>query len=243
MEFTVSKVELNRRKKAFATLLVSLAIGIFLFSKLFNFSVAPVGFLFVGVVFIIIDVITFQFLSSLSRMKIRILDQEIERQKGTDIEEYQISEIGSLKIKRRTNGVIREIYISFRNHKRLYLNAFEEQFETLKDALVGKLNNKILVKEIREPLNFDHFLFYPILGLLISCASIFIFKQILKADYSVIRTFLLFFSAYTFCLAIYFISKKPISVGSGRDQIVADYIFGIGLVFISVLMTVIWSQL
>jgi hypothetical protein len=243
MEFTVSKVELNRRKKAFTTLLVSLVIGIFLFSKLFNFPIAQVGFLLTGTIFVVIDAITFQFLDSLSRMKICISDQKIERQKGIDIEKYPISEIDSLKIKRRTNGVIREIYISFYNHKRLYLNAFEEQFESLKDVLVGKLNNKILVKEIREPLNFDHFLFYPILGLLIGCASIFIFKQILKVDYLTIRVVLLSFSAYTFCLAIYFISKKPISVGSGRDQIVADYIFGIGLVFISVLMTVIWSQL
>lgn len=234
MDFVISKNELSRRKKAFASLLVFLMFGIFLFSNLLNSTITPGGFLPIGLIFIIIGAITFKYLSSISQIKIRILNHKIERQRGIDIEKYPISEIDSLKIKRRTNNVIREIHISFRNHKHLYLNAFEEQFESLKDALINNEENKISVKEFRELLNFDHFLFYPVLGLLISFSSIFIFKQVLKANYSNIRVVLLFLSVYIFCLAIYFMNKKPLSATYGKNQIIVDYIFGISMIIVSI---------
>ena len=239
MEFLVSKKELNRRKRAFGSLLVSLVIGIFLFSNLFNLPVPSAGLLIISVIFLIIYAITSQYLASLSQMKIRILDWTIERQKGTHYERYSISEIDSLKIKRRTDGTIREIYISFRNCKHLYINAFEEKFELLKDTLLGRIDNKIFVKEIHEPIHFDHLLFYPILGLLISFFSLLFLKQILRADYSCIRDIMLLFSAYTFFLAIFFLLKKPISLGSGRDQLVIDYVFGVSMLLVSIVMVIV----
>lgn len=239
MEFRVSKTEINRRKKAFATLLMGLVIGSPLFTKLFDFSFVPGGYLFIVLASFIIGVITFQYLNSLLQIRIRILDQGIERQKGSNIEKYLIAEIDSIKIKRRTNGTIREIYLSFHNRKLLYINAFEEYFESLKDALVSKIDSKVSVKEIHEPLDFDHALFYPILGLLISCTSVFTFNQMMQADYSTMRIALLLFSAYTFCLSIYFILKKPISVRSYKRQVVVDYIFGLSMILASILMAAI----
>jgi len=241
-EYIISKTEIKRRKKAFATLLLSLLIGIVLFSNILVFSISPIGYISIIIVFFVLCIITFQFLSSLSQIKIRITDQEIERQKGKNIEKYQISEINSLKIKRRTNGIIREIYISLNNRKYLYISAIEEQFELLKDALVNKTNKKIRIKEIREPLNFDHFLFYPILGLLISSGGIFFLKQILSFDYSIVRIISLFFSVYILCLAVYFIIKKPISVGSGKDKVTIDYVFGFGMLITSILMAILGLQ-
>ncbi len=242
MEFLISKKELDRRKRAFGTLLVSLAVGIFLFSNLINFPVPSAGLLIISVIFLIIFATTSRYLASLSQLKIRILDWTIERQKGTHYEKYSISEIDSLKIKRRTDGTIREIYISFRNCKHLYINAFEEKFELLKDTLLGQINNKIFVKEIHESIHFDHVLFYPILGLLISFLSIFFLRQILRADYSSIRIILLFFSAYTFFLAIFFLLKKPISLGSGRDQLIIDYVFGVSMLLVSIVMVMMGLQ-
>lgn len=226
MEFTVSKKELNRRKKAFVTLLISLTIGIFLFSMLFNFPISPAGFLSVGVIFLFLAIITIRHISSLAEMKICIRNEEIERLKGTAGEKYSISGINVLRIKRRTNGIIREIYISFHN-RNLCINAFEEQFEQLKDTLVGKVNKNVIVKEIREPLNFDHPLFYPVLGLLIGGAGVWFLKYIVNTDYSKMKIILSSFSGYTLLVAIYFLFKKPISIGAGKSQLITDYIFGI----------------
>lgn len=239
MNFIVSKNELNRRKKAFIVLLVSLLIGIVLFSNILVFPIYPIGYISIIIVFFVLCVITFRFLSSLSQMKIRITGQEIERVKGNTTEKYLLSEIESLKIQRRTNGTIRELYIVFRNHRYLYINAFENDFENLKNVITGKLNQNTKVKEIREPLDFDHALFYPILGLLISFISIFGFKQILVLDYFGIKIIFLFFCAYTFSLAIYFLLKKPISTRSGKNQTIVDYIFGIVMIVMSLLILII----
>ena len=96
------------------------------------------------------------------------------------------------------------MYISFRNYKYHYINAFEEKFELLKYTLLGQLNNEVFVKEIHESINFDHILFYPVLGLIISFLSLFFLKQILRADYYSIRAILLFFCLYFFLGNLFF---------------------------------------
>jgi len=111
MEFIVSKKELNRRKKAFSILLVNLAIGIFLFSCLFNLPIPLAGLLIISVIFLIIYLVTFQYFFFDIANENCILDRKIERQKEAHYETYFISEINSLKIKRRKDGPVREIYI------------------------------------------------------------------------------------------------------------------------------------
>ncbi len=236
MNFIISKKELNRRKKAFALLLLSLLAGIVLFSNILVFPISSIGYISVIIVFLVLCVATFQFLSSLSQMKICITDEEIERVREDIIEKYFLSEIKSLKIKRRTNGVIREMYIVFHNHKHLYINGFEDEFENLKNMVISKLNKNAIIKEFYEPLDFDHILFYPILGLLISFISIFAFKYIFALDYFGIRILILFFSVYIFSLAIYFFLKKPISARSGKNQIKIDYFFGVVMIMMSLLI-------
>lgn len=236
MNFIISKKELNRRKEAFTVLLLSLLAGIVLFSNILVFPISSIGYISIIIVFLVLYVATFQYLSSLSQMKICITDEEIERARGEITEKYLLSEIKSLKIKRRTNGVIREIYIVFHNHKHLYINGFEDEFENLKNMVLSKLNKNAIIREFYEPLDFDHVLFYPILGLLISFISIFAFKYILTLDYFGIRILTLFFSTYLFSLAIYFLLKKPISARSGKNQTIVDYIFGVVMIMMSLLI-------
>ena len=187
MEFIVSEKELYRRKKAFATLLTSMTAGIFLFSYLFRLPLFMVFYLPILPLFLFFYYLTLQYLNSLSQVKIHILDEEIEREKSNIIEKYDISKIETFKIKRRTDGTIREMYLSFNNGRHLYISAFEEKFEKLKDMLLGKISNKVFVKEIYEPLNYDNPMFYAILGLFISCFTIFFMKQILKANFCTIK--------------------------------------------------------
>ncbi len=236
MNFIISKKELNRRKEAFTVLLLSLLAGIVLFSNILVFPISSIGYISIIMVFLVLYVATFQYLSSLSQMKICITDEEIERAREDTTEKYLLSEIKSLKIKRRTNGVIREIYIVFHNHKHLYINGFEDEFENLKNMVISKLNKNAIIKEFYEPLDFDHVLFYPILGLLISFISIFSFKYILTLDYFGNRVLILFFSAFIFSLAIYFLLKKPISARSGENQTIIDYIFGVVMIMMSLLI-------
>ena len=179
-----------------------------------------------------------QYLNSLSQVKIHILDEEIEREKSNIIEKYDISKIETFKIKRRTDGTIREMYLSFTNGRHLYINSFEEKFEQLKDMLLGKTSNKVSVKEIYEPLNYDNPMFYAILGLFISCFTIFFMKQILKVNFCKKKAIQLFFSVYLLYLAAHFVIKKPISVRAYCNQVIVDYIFGIILLLVGILIII-----
>jgi len=239
MEFIVSNQELSRRKKAFAALLISLSISTVVFSYLLNFYIPPIVLLLVGVVFVVIYLITYRYLSSLSTIQIRIIDHMIERRKGSNTEKYSLDEISSLKAKRRTDGIIRELYISFTNNKRLHISALEGQFEKFKDSLLEKTHNKIPLKEVREPLDFDNILFYPFLGLTIGCFGVLFFKLMIQANNSSLRIIFFAFSAYTLFLAVFFILKKPISAGSGKDQAITDYIFGTIMFLGSIFMAII----
>lgn len=238
MEFIVSEKELNRRKKAFATLLASMTAGIFLFSYLFHLPLSLVFYLPILPISLFFYYLTLQYLNSLSQVKIHILNEEIEREKGSIIEKYDISKIETFKIKRRTDGKIREMYLSFTNGRHLYISAFEEKFEKLKDILLGEISNKVSVKEIHEPLNYDNPMFYAVLGLFISCFTIFFMEQILKANFYTIRAIQLFFSIYPLYLAAYFVIKKPTSVRACRNQTVVDYIFGIVLLILGILIII-----
>lgn len=243
MEYNTSNKELNRRKKAFIALLVSSMIGFVLFSFLFNFSLSPMVFLLIGVSCLLVLILALRAINSSLKIKIRILDQAIERAKDKTVEKYPLSSISTVKIKRRTNGIIREIYIYFDNHKPLFINALEEEFENLKNNLIEKAQSKIIIKEIHEPLDFDHLLFYPILGLIISFIFLLVLKLAVSVDYSILRILDIVFAIYTFVLAIYFFIKKPISTRSGKNQIVADYIFSVIMVAISVLVLVFGLRL
>lgn len=226
MEFIVSKTELIRRKKAFITLLSSMIVGLFLAASLLNYPIPIDGYLLVGAVFIFLGMITFQFLNSIMQMKIRLSDKTIERIKGKVSERYLLADIKDIRIKRRTNGIIREIYMYFPNQKELVLTAFENDFEEIKE-IINRANTAVAIKETKEIIDFDHPLFYSILGLPISFGSIALMKLAENWDYSQTRIILLVFSFYAFGLGLYFILKKPTSARVGKNQAVIDYIIGL----------------
>lgn len=234
MKFNISQNELNRRKIAFVTLLLSLSVGIIIFLKIFGLALSAFGYSCIGVIFILLSLLTFHYLESISKMIIIITDNEIERMKPNSTEKYLISDIDAIRIKRRTNGIIREISIRFKNHKQIYINGFEEDFENIKSSILNKLDKEVNVKDYREPMDYDHPLFYPVLGLLISFTSIFFLKFMISAESSLIKFIMRTFSVFDFLLAIYFVIKNPISIRSGKNQKMVDYIFGIVLLLISV---------
>jgi hypothetical protein len=227
MEFIISKNEITRRKKAFATLLSSMIVGLLLGSFIFSYPISIYGYSLVIAAFFPLIIITFIFLNSISRLKIYISDEGIKKVNDKLSESFLFSDIKSIKVKRRTNGMIREIYIFFNNQKELIITAFEEDFEKIRNLLISKINSNILVKEIKEPINFDHPLFYSILGLPISFIGILFIKIVTTLDYFQTKYILLGLSVYVFIIGMYFIIKKPTSIRSGRKQTIIDYIIGL----------------
>ncbi|MFA6252412.1 MAG: hypothetical protein WCX74_03360 [Candidatus Paceibacterota bacterium] len=236
MEFKTSKKEINRRKKAFSILLASLFVGLLLASKILYYPISEYGFLLIAGILLVLAILTFRFLDSISKIKLNISERKIERMNEKSTEGFLFSDISRIKIKRRTNGKIREIYIYFNNKKRLFLTAFEESFESIKNILSDRKGGNVEIKETHEPIDFDHPLFYSILGLPISFFSIYFFKFILSINDFQAKIIVFIFSVYMLFLGLYFIFKKPISARYDVGRVFADYIFGIFMIFVGIVM-------
>ncbi|MFA4998879.1 MAG: hypothetical protein WC514_02560 [Candidatus Paceibacterota bacterium] len=236
MEFTVSKKEISRRKKAFLTLVISLFFGLFLASFFLNYPVSKSGYLLILVIILFISGLTFWFLDSVLKIKLRISDEKIERMNGKNIQSLTSSKIKEIKIKRRTNGIIREIYIWSYDKRNMFLTAFEENFEEIKEILKNKITTDVVVKEIREPIDFDHPLFYSLLGLPICFFSIYFLNLISGANSSQAKIIMFIYSVFMLFLGVYFIFKKPISARYEGKRAVIDYVIGTFMVCVGVFM-------
>jgi hypothetical protein len=76
-------------------------------------------------------------------------------------------------------------------------------------------------------IDFDHPLFYSVLGLPISFASILFIKLITNLENFQTKYILFALSLYVFAIGTYFFIKKPMFITFGEKYAVNDYIFGL----------------
>ncbi|HNZ09188.1 MAG TPA: hypothetical protein PLI88_07505 [Bacillota bacterium] len=234
MEFTVSRKEVMRRKAAYVVLVISMSVGSLLFSKLLDTPLLSSLYIPFFIVFSLLGVMSFRYLNLLMRMRIRFSDREIERLIGNKSERYLLSEIETIKIKRRSNGDIREISILFRNRKKLYINAFEQDFDSLARILVDKVDRNIPICTVHEPINFDHLLFYPVLGLVVSFYFVLLLKGMIQTDYDALKYYGFAISALTCLIAMSFACWKPIARRSGKRNTGINYIISAVLLILGI---------
>jgi hypothetical protein len=240
MEFAVSQLELIRRKKAFATLLASLCVGLFLSSKILNYHLSLVAYLSIGVSLFLVGLLTFRFLNSLSQIKILISDGKIERINKKTTETFILSELTRIKIKKRVNGGIREIYLWFGKGKNMFITSFENNFEQIKELILENIGPKVPIKGTKEIIAFDHPLFYSLLGLPISFLGLFLVKLSENLDYSGLKFLQFIFFIYSFAMGIYFVMAKPLSARYNSKNKLSDYIFGGVMICASILIFISW---
>jgi len=229
MKYTISKKEMSRRIKAFSTLSASLTAGVILASFVLQFPVSVIAYFCIVFVFVLIVALLFKLFDSLSRVTVILSDKRLERINGGKSENYIIADIKEIRIKRTKSNIIREIHISFLDGKGIFISALEE-FEDFISELTSRLGKDVVIKKIREPIDFDHPLFYSILGFPISFACIFLFKIIARADFFKMKSIIFVFSIYLFAAGIYFPFKKPISERYGKKSYPVDYIVGLFMV-------------
>ncbi len=235
MEYTISQSEIFRRKKAFLSLIICILVGIVLASYIFNIQVSGLEVFLVIMVGLLVIWLTWWFLASLSKTKLCLGDEYIERIDENDSQRVYLSDIEVIKIRRRTSGIIREIYLWSRNNKKLFFSGFEDNFKDI-ELYIRK---KILVekiKEERELFDFDHWLFYPFLGILLGILGIGLMVLLQNLSDNILFIFLFIFSIFMFLLSMYFIFSQPISARRGKKSVIVDYLIGVimflGCVFV-----------
>lgn len=236
MQFISSQKEISRRKKAFISLCLFFMIGA---SFLTTISRNPSTLLILTLllcVLIFFLIITFIFLSSIAKNRLLIDDEKIELVNTKNSTRILLSEIIRLKIKRRSSGAIREMYIWSRSGESLFINAFEDGFEQIEKLVRDRLGKDVAVQEIVEPIVLDHILFYPIFGLCVGILSILFLNMVMTADGRMLDMVNLATIIYLFFLGIFFLWKKPMLSRSAKKNATADIAFGLVLIIYSIVI-------
>ena len=156
--YTTSTTELDRRLRAYTTLIVSLLFGIALSSIDYLFR-APAfwlaGLVGLGLVLALSRLGFGRSFQNYSLLQIRLSDSHIERTRGPTSEKYLLADITGLRVLRTSRKSIREITVRFSNGRRLSMNGVED-FERLEQELRSKVPTNATVTETKEPIDYDH---------------------------------------------------------------------------------------
>lgn len=228
-DYSISGAEINRRKRAFNSLIVSLFIGVTLtlkllldmpYSYLLVSMAAFAGFLVIG------RLLMETAFNSFRKIRVILTASSIERKTFKSSENIDLKEILGISIKKTVKKKIREIKI-LTKEKQFYLNGLVHM-DDLYESLKNMVNPDIKISQRQESIDFDSPFFYPVLGFLLGSGIIWLMKMIMKADD---RSFYRAFSFSTMILALalggYFIFAKPISKSHGSRYRLVDTVIGI----------------
>jgi hypothetical protein len=240
-EFKSSIGEMNRRKIAYLTLSISFFISISISSIGFFLSYLQLVLPFMAILALFLAFAVFSFNRFLNRsksIKINISDENIEKIWLNKNDIYDIKSIKSVRIKRTTANLIREIRFVISGVRPFYVNGLD-RFEEFNNRLLLILDKDVKIYKLKEPIDFDHPLFYVLLGTLVGIFSI-LFLKILFIHSDYIRLFQLSTACFTIIVGIYWLFSKPITGRYGQNKIFIDNVMGIlfiiigfALVFIS----------
>lgn len=240
-EYSTSISEMNRRKKAFMNLSISLfiSISVSFFSFFHSYLQTALPFMVIIALFLLIAVLLFnRFLERSKSIKINISDQKIEKNWFDKKDIYDFESITSVKIKRTTVNLIREIRLAISGARPFYVNGLDrfEEFRNCLQLLTGK---DVKFYETKEPIDYDHPLFYVLLGTSVGILSI-LFLKVLFIYSNYIWLFQLTISCLVSVFGIYWLFSKPLTGRYGQNKKNTDnltgtlfIIIGLALMFIS----------
>lgn len=206
IKYKVSEKEIIRREKAFFALSVSLFLGLVTTSMLFNL---PISYLFFAGLTLFLALMNFWlkiFFNKFLKMETCLSKEFLIRGK----EKFFTKKIVKLIIKKTTKNTVREIGISFNDGKSLFINGMNN-FEKFETDLLKNVGKNVVIKNIREPLDFDSVFFYPILGLILSFFTVCLFRFLTTLNDKTMPIVLYGLLIYIFLVVTYLVISKPIS--------------------------------
>lgn len=240
-EFTISQEEIDRRIKAFSNLGICLFLGLVLSSLIFwlwNYFTILL-FLLVFIIFLFSRILLGNFFKKLSQKRITLYDDNLEIIIQKSHEKIDLDTIKELIIVKTTRNKIREIRIISKNET-IVLDGLAN-FHRFEEELIKKCNQDIKTRVINEPIDYDHPLFYILLGLMIGFLSLLFIKLTNNLDDAKLQLVLILIITFVFLMSGYFIIGKPLYKRYGGKSAIIDII--IGLIFLVcnlVLIYFIW---
>ena len=169
--FVISSAEIERRKAAFDRLAVSTTVAATVFaadSIVACFPASILGVLALALVFLVSRAALASSFDRFTRTTWTISDTILTRADKRSRDEYPLEWIRRVRTKRTVTGGIREIRLGLDGGRSIYVNGIED-FETFREALLSGSTQADEGGELHETVDFDHPLFYVVIGFCVIC--------------------------------------------------------------------------
>jgi hypothetical protein len=226
--YTVSSTEMARRMRAYATLVISLFTGaaVSSFDRLLAApGITVAALLGLAVALGLSWLLFLAYFRRYSDTLVRLDDSALERTRGETTETWRLEDVAGVRVKRTTRGGIRELTLRLRDGRRVSLSGIED-YERLARELRDRVPERAAWSEVREPIDYDHPLFYVVFGTLVGLALTFSVRALLAMDARGLRWTSFGIGCYAAIVGAFFLVARPVAERYGPRSRVADFILG-----------------
>lgn len=235
MVFKSCSIEMERRYRAFLTFETTLFLG-FVFPQIgfiIQKSIIHIGILFVFGILMLLFGILFRLMFDKQKASfVSINDTEVRRNYDGKEEFFKLADILRVSSRVTTRGNVREVKISFVDKSATFVNGLEdtEAFERELLASIGQSESS----RIYEHIDYDHKLFYIILGSIVGLSSGFFMNFVTHATFDQMMMTKLLLISFTILVSLFCIVFKPIRSRYGKAKAHQDVILGLVLFCLSI---------
>jgi predicted cobalt transporter CbtA len=227
--YTASTAELHRRLRAYTTLIVSLLVGIALSSIDYLFKAPAIwlaGLAGLGLALALSRLAFAWSFRSYARIELHLDDSCLERTRGTTTERCPLADITRLSVLRTSRKSTREITAGLNDGRRFCMKAVED-FERFEQELRSRIPAGAAVTEAREPIDYDHPLFYVVFGVLVGLTFTLAIRAMYTLSGGGLKWLTLGIACYSFVLGTYVLFARPLSQRYGPQSRFGDFVLGL----------------
>lgn len=229
--YTIDPVEINRRRKAYTTLITTLFLGSALSLSCFVISNRLILSGILGALAIILFVTRigfFRWLQTFAQTKIMFTDTYLERVDTKSSKRCKLDRVRKIWIKRTVPGSTREIKLTLEDKELISITALQD-FTSFEKDLKERIGVKVNVSEFREPIDYDHPLFYVIFGFLVGFLTFYGITLLSLVDSEILKWIQCGLVVFIAATGLFWIINRPLS-RYGIKKPFVDRVFGIMLV-------------
>lgn len=237
-ELSISTKEIMRRKQAFTALNIFLLLGMIIpsFDYVISHTLPALITILIIVVFLyLIRIFMFRAVDNFSRTKYLIDSRTVTTITAKSRDSYNLNDLKRIYIKRKSDGIIRVIKITKQSGESLAINGLENP-EGIKDLILEKAGRTPEIKEFKEPLDFDHKLFYPVLGLLTGSLLVLFIRFFSGIGESGLQILYRVIIGLNLVISLVLLLSQPISESYGQKTRVIDYSIGLSILVLDIFL-------